>query len=253
MKIFSWNINGIRSVYQKDFLKWFLDTKAEIVCLQELKAQEEQIPKDLISIQNYYAFFNSALKKGYSGVAVYTKNKPLKVEKKIGFQKFDEEGRIIRLDFNNFILINLYLPHGGRQKENLDYKLEVYRYLIDYLKLLKDKNVILVGDFNIAHEEIDLARPKENQNNIMFTFQERKQIDEIINLGFIDTFRAINKNKGFYTWWPYMFKARERNLGWRIDYIFISQSLKPKLKNAFILSNVMGSDHCPVGIEIEIK
>ncbi|MGC8651180.1 MAG: exodeoxyribonuclease III [Minisyncoccia bacterium] len=251
MKIISWNINGIRSIYQKNFLDWFSKTKADLVCLQEIKAQEEQIPQELLQIDNYYSYFNPAIKKGYSGVAVYSKQKPLKVETKLGFQKFDEEGRILRLDYNDFILINLYLPHGGRQKENLQYKLEVYHYLLQYLNNLKDKKLIVLGDFNIAHQEIDLARPLENQNNIMFTPEERQQIDEIINLGFIDSFRKFHRDGGHYTWWPYMFKARERDLGWRIDYIFISSKLKTQLKKAFILKEAMGSDHCPVGIEVE--
>jgi len=170
-------------------------------------------------------------------------------------ERFDNEGRSLRLDFAEFSLLNFYLPHGGRQKENLDYKLEVYEYLIGYLKefLKHQKKLILAGDFNIAHKEIDLARPKENQNNIMFTPEERNQADRLLALGFIDTFRQFHKEGGHYSWWPYSFEARKRNLGWRIDYIFISQVLAPKLKNAFILSQVDGSDHCPVGAKIDFS
>ena len=250
MKIISWNINGIRAVYKKNFLKWLVKTNADIICLQEIKAQKEQIPSDLLEPKDYYFYFNQAVKKGYSGVAVYTKQKPLKVQYKLGLKRFDQEGRILKLEYSDLILINLYLPHGGRQKENLNYKLKVYEYIFAYLKRIKDKNVILIGDFNIAHQEIDLARPKQNQNNTMFTSKERKQINRIIDMGFVDTFRIFNKEGKNYTWWPYFVNARERNLGWRIDYIFVSKKLVLKLKDAFILSKVMGSDHCPIGIEI---
>jgi len=250
MKIVSWNVNGIRAIYKKGFLDWLITTNADIVCLQEIRAQKEEIPADLLEPKNYYSYFNPAVKKGYAGVAVYTKEKPLKVVNKLGLKRFDQEGRILILEYPHFTLINLYTPHGGRQKENLNYKLEVYKYLLNYLKRIKNKNVILIGDFNIAHQEIDLARPKENQNNIMFTQEERKQIDKIINLGFIDSFRVFNKKSGNYTWWPYFVNARERNLGWRIDYTFVSKKLSSKLKSALVLNKVMGSDHCPIGLEI---
>ena len=168
----------------------------------------------------------------------------------MGLERFDQEGRILKLKYPDFTLINLYTPHGGRQKENLDYKLKVYNRLLKYLQKFKDRNIILIGDFNIAHQEVDLARPKQNQNNIMFTQEERKRINQIIDLGFLDTFREFHKEGGHYTWWPYFVNARKRNLGWRIDYIFVSKKLVPKLRDAFILSEVMGSDHCPIGIEI---
>ena len=251
MKIISWNVNGIRAVYRKNFFKWMRKTNPDILCLQEIKAQKEQIPEELVKPKGYYAYFNFAERKGYSGVAIYTRRKPLKIEYKLGLKRFDQEGRILKLKYPDFTLINLYLPHGGRQKENLAYKLKVYNRIINYLKKIKDKNIILIGDFNIAHKEIDLARPKDNENNIMFTIEERKQIDKIIKSGFIDTFREFNKKGGNYTWWPYMAKARQRNLGWRIDYIFISKELTQKLKDAFILPEIMGSDHCPIGIEIK--
>lgn len=253
MKLISWNINGIRSIYNKGFLKWFEKVEPEILCLQEIKANKKQINTKLIHPKNYLSYFNSAKKKGYSGVAIYIKNSPLEVKNKLGIEKFDREGRILILHFDNFILINLYLPHGGRKKENLNYKLEVYSVLLNYLEKLKNKNIILIGDFNIAHKEIDLARPKENKNNIMFTEGERKQIDKLLNLGFIDTFRKLNPEDKKYTWWPYFANARQRNLGWRIDYVFISKTLLPKLKNAFILTEVKGSDHCPIGINIDVK
>lgn len=251
MKIISWNVNGLRAVYKRDFLDWLESVNADIVCLQEIKLQKDNLLDDLANIKNYYSYFNFAEKKGYSGVAVYSKQKPLKAEYKLGIKRFDSEGRIIKLEFSRFILINIYIPHGGRQKEKLNYKLEVYKHFLNYLEKNKDKRIILVGDFNIAHQEIDLARPKQNNNNIMFTPEERKQIDKMIDLGFIDSFRKFNKEGGHYTWWPYFANARERNLGWRIDYAFVSKSLELKLKDAFILEKVKSSDHCPIGIELK--
>lgn len=250
MKIISWNVNGIRAILKTGFWEWFEKTKADFYCLQETKAQPEQISPSLFMPKNYFSFFNSAAKKGYSGVAVYTKIPPLSIELKIGFKRFDNEGRFLKLNYKNFALINIYLPHGGRGKENLGYKLEAYDSLLRYLEKLKNQNVILIGDFNIAHQEIDLARPEQNKNNIMFTPEERKQIDKLIKLGFIDTFRKFHKDGGHYTWWPYSANARQRNLGWRIDYVFVSKSLLPKLKNAFILQEITGSDHCPIGIRL---
>jgi len=250
MKIISWNVNGIRAVYKREFLKWLTKSQADIICLQEIKAQKDQLPNDLINLKNYHFYLNQAQKKGYSGVAVYTKQKPIRVGYKLGLKRFDQEGRILKLKYPYFTLINLYLPHGGREKENLDYKLKVYQRLLNYLKRNKDKNLIIIGDFNIAHQEIDLARPKDNQNNIMFTSAEREQIDKLIKLGFTDTFRKFNQKPGNYTWWPYFNNCRQRNLGWRIDYAFTSKRITPKLKKAFILNKIPSSDHCPIGTEL---
>lgn len=251
MKIISWNINGIRAINKKiNFLKQLRETRADIVCLQEVRAQKEQLPPDLINPKNYHSYFNPAIKKGYGGVAVYTTKKPLKIDFKLGMKRFDQEGRVLQLEYPGFILINLYLPYGGRDKKNLNYKLKVYAHLLNYLKKIQNKNIILTGDFNIAHQEIDLARPKDNKNNIMFTLEERKQIDKLIAMGFTDTFRKFHKEGGQYTWWPYFANARERNLGWRIDCIFTSKKLTSKLQGSFILQKVIGSDHCPVGVEI---
>jgi len=261
MKIISWNVNGLRAIYKKGFWEWFEKIKADIVCLQETKIQEEQLSFDLVKLKNYSSFFNSASKKGYSGVGVFSKKRPLSVKRKLGLKRFDSEGRFLELQYPEFTLINLYLPHGGRQKENLAYKLEVYQFLFKYLEKIKSpegkqasygagKNLILIGDFNIAHQEIDLARPKQNKNNIMFTPKEREQIDRLIDLGFTDSFRKFHNDGGHYTWWPYFANARQRNLGWRIDYAFVSKKLVPNLKKSFILSQVQGSDHCPIGIEI---
>lgn len=250
MKVVSWNVNGLRSVYKKNFVTWLKKTDADIVCLQEIKTQLSSLPPDLATLNNYKSYYNFALKKGYSGVAVYVKKEPYKLEQVLSHPRFDQEGRILRLDYHDFSLINLYLPHGGRQKENLIYKLEVYDLLLNYLEKIKHQNIILIGDFNIAHQEIDLARPKQNRKNTMFTPKEREKIDKIIKLGFTDTFREFNKEGGDYTWWPYFANARKRNLGWRIDYAFVSKSLVPKLKSSFILQEIKGSDHCPIGAEI---
>jgi len=250
MKILSWNVNGLRAVAGKGFLDWVKKSNADVICLQETKAQEKDLTSNLLYPQGYKPFFNSAVKKGYSGLAVYTKQKPLRVKNKLGLKRFDEEGRFLELQYPGFVLMNFYLPHGGRQKENLAYKLEVYQKLFKYLQRMKKQKLILIGDFNIAHEEIDLARPKQNKNNIMFTPEERKQIDKLLRLGFIDSFRKFYKDGGHYTWWPYFANARQRNLGWRIDYTFVSKNLTDKIKDTFILKKVQGSDHCPIGIEI---
>ncbi len=264
MKIISWNVNGLRAVYKKGFLGWLKKSGANVVCLQEIKAQMDKVPAELINPAGYFSFYNPARKKGYSGTAVFTKQKPLKVINKMGLARFDNEGRILRLDYPDFVLINLYLPHGGRDKGNLGYKLEVYRKLLNYLtkthltpalsstKERGQKRIVLIGDFNIAHEEIDLARPKQNQKNIMFTSEERSQIDKLVKMGFTDTFRQLHPNEKKYTWWPYFANARQRNLGWRIDYSFVSKKLAFKLKRAEILTVVAGSDHCPIAVEINL-
>ncbi len=247
MKIISWNVNGLRAVLKKGFLDWFEKAGADIVCLQEVKAQREQIPPELENLEKF-SFFNLGRKRGYAGVAVYSRKKPIKVETELGLERFDQEGRMLHLKYSGYDLINLYLPQGGRKKENLPYKLEVYEKLLAYLK--GKRNVILVGDFNIAHQEIDLARPRQNQKNTMFTPTERERISRLINVGFVDTFRHFHSREKQYTWWPYFYQARERNLGWRIDYVFVSRELVPRVQNGFIFSKVKGSDHCPVGVEI---
>lgn len=220
------------------------------MCVQEVKAQASSVPQDLFSGSRYSFIANYAMRPGYSGVGVYAKKKPEKIGTKLGHARFDDEGRMVRLDYPDITFIGLYLPNGSRDKRDMGYKLELYGQLFEYLKKIKGKNIVLAGDFNVAHEEIDLARPKENKNNTMFTPEERKQIDILESLGFVDSFRKLHGEGGNYSWWPYFANARERNLGWRIDYVFISKNIAPRLENAFILPSVMGSDHCPVGIEI---
>lgn len=246
MKIISWNVNGLKSIFEKGFFDFLERERPEILCLQEIKFQAFSEMK----IKDYFAYFNCGKKKGFWGTAVFTKKKPLRIERNLGFKRFDGEGRFLRLDFNDFLLINVYLPHGGREKENMGYKLRAFRELRKYLRKIANQKIILAGDFNIAHKEIDLARPKENRENTMFTLAERKQIDKILKLGFYDSFRQFNKEGGNFTWWPYSFNARKRNLGWRIDYIFVSKLFLPRLKNSFILKEIKGSDHCPIGIKI---
>jgi exodeoxyribonuclease-3 len=252
MKIVSWNVNGLRSVLKRNFSEWLESTDPDFLCLQEIKAEEHHLARGLFTPQTYDVFVNCASKKGYSGVAVYAKHKPERVKRILGLERFDAEGRMLQLEFTDFILICLYLPHGGRAKDNLQYKLDVYRRLLEYLDTIKDQNVVLAGDFNIAHQEIDLSRPKQNAKNIMFTAEERNQIDSLISLGFIDSFRLLHQEGQAYTWWPYMADARGRNIGWRIDYVFTSRTLSPRIDRAFISSEVTGSDHCPIGIEFRL-
>lgn len=249
MKIISCNVNGVRAASKKGLLTFIAKENPDIACFQEIKANKKQLNPQLIKPRGYYSYFNSADKKGYSGVLVYSKTKPVSVKRELGMKIFDSEGRMLGLKYKNFTLINLYLPHGGRKKEKLGYKLNVYKKLLRKLKNDCNKNLILVGDFNIAHTEIDLARPKENKNNIMFTPKERGQIDKIISIGFVDCFRQFNHKSGNYTWWSYAFKAKKRNIGWRIDYSFAVKNLSKNIKNVMIYSKANLSDHCPIGLE----
>lgn len=252
MKIISWNVNGLRSVQRNGFLDWFKKEKADIVCLQEIKVQEDQIPEEIKSIVGYTAYYNTGMRKGYAGVAVYTKRKPLRIQTILGMERFDREGRFLRLDYDEFILIALYMPQGARDKRDMAYKLEAYDLLLKYVAKLRNKKVVVIGDMNIAHTELDLARPKQNIKNTMFTPEEREWLDRLAKLGFVDTFRALNKEGGNYSWWPYFANARERNLGWRIDYVLVTKLLVKSVKKAFILPAVKGSDHCPVGVEMNM-
>jgi len=250
MKIISWNINGFRAIYQKDFLTNLKTINPDIIGLQEIKAKENQLPANLLRMAGYQLILNPAKRAGYSGTAVYSKKEPKSTNKSLGLDRFDNEGRLIELEFENFNIMNLYLPNGGRQKQDMGYKLKVYDRLFSYIK--DKKSLVLIGDFNIAHQPIDLARPVENKNNTGFTPKEREKIDQLLDLGFVDTFRLFNKEGGNYSFWAYFARARERNIGWRIDYCFVSQDLNENGKEAFILPKVLGSDHCPVGIALEL-
>jgi exodeoxyribonuclease-3 len=250
MKIISCNVNGIRAAAKKGLAEFIAAEQPNILCLQEIKANKTDFPAALVEIDGYELYVNSASKKGYSGVAIYTKSKPIAVNNRLDVDKFDSEGRMLELDYDNFVILCLYLPHGGRQKENLEYKLEVYKKLFEKLDSMNNKNVILIGDFNIAHLEIDLARPRQNMKNIMFTPEERAQIDKIINLGFVDSFRKFSDAPGNYTWWPYAFDAKQRNMGWRIDYGFVSKKMAGDLIGAKIYPECNFSDHCPIELEL---
>lgn len=253
LKLLSWNVNGLRAVEKKGILDWINIENPDILCLQETKAQEEQLSDNLRNISGYYAYFCSAERKGYSGVALYTKQKPNKVEFGLGKDEFDKEGRTIIAHYDNFILFNIYYPNGGASEERLNYKLKFYDHFYEYTLKLKEegKQIVVCGDFNTAHQAIDLARPKQNEDVSGFLPEERAWIDKFINSGFIDTFRIYNQEGNNYTWWDMKTRARTRNVGWRIDYFFVSENLQDKIKDAFIYSGVQGSDHCPVGIILD--
>ncbi|MEK7586730.1 MAG: exodeoxyribonuclease III [Patescibacteria group bacterium] len=257
MKLLSWNVNGLRAVEKKGAFKFLTAGDYDIVALQETKiSTDTKLPEHLISLKGYEAFWDySSEKKGYSGVVIYTKIKPEKVTKDFGkYDLLTKEGRLIQLSFSNFEFFNIYFPNGKARQERLDYKMKFYEQFKSYLKdlLKQDKAIIFCGDVNTAHQEIDLARPKENEKISGFLPEERAWLDEIVNLGFVDSFRMFNKKGENYSWWDQKTHARERNIGWRIDYFFVNSSLVSKVKEANILNEIMGSDHCPVTLEISI-
>lgn len=251
--IYTWNINGIRAIAKKGFLDWVKECKGDIICIQETKAQPEQIPDEIKSIKGYNSYWFSAQRKGYSGVGTYTKIKPEKTNFGFGNEKFDIEGRVIFSEYEKFVLANVYFPNGGRGPERIKYKLDFYDELFFYLQ--KDysgrKGIIVTGDYNTAHKEIDIARPKENENNSGFLPEEREWIDNIINLGYVDVFRKFHPEPDCYTYWDMVTRARERNVGWRIDYFMVSEDFADNIISANIHTEVMGSDHCPVSIKIK--
>ncbi|RQD71870.1 MAG: exodeoxyribonuclease III [Tindallia sp. MSAO_Bac2] len=249
MKLISWNVNGLRACIKKGFMDYFNEVNADIFCIQETKLQPEQIDLEL---EGYQQFWNSAEKKGYSGTAVFSRIKPLSVQYGLKMEEYDGEGRVITLEYENFYLVNVYTPNSQRELTRLDFRMEWEEVFRGYLKdLEKSKPVILCGDLNVAHQEIDLKNPKTNRRNAGFTDEERGKMTALLNNGFVDTFRHFYPElEGAYTWWSYMRKARDRNAGWRIDYFIVSEILKNDLKKAEIHSEIMGSDHCPVLLEI---
>lgn len=255
MKLISWNVNGLRAVINKGFKDFYNTINGDIICLQETKMQQDQISMDINEIfKDRYVYWNSAEKKGYSGTVVISKNKPINVTYGIGKEEHDKEGRIITLEFDKFYLVNCYTPNSKRGLERLDYRMiwedEVRDYLINLNKI---KPVVYCGDLNVAHNEIDLKNPSSNHHNAGFSDEERSKMTELLNAGFIDTFRYKYPDKtGAYSWWSYMFHARENNAGWRIDYFIVSDSIKDKIEDSKILSDVMGSDHCPVELDIDL-
>ncbi len=254
MKLISWNVNGIRAADKKGFFTFFQKEKPDILCLQEIKATPEQLPPHLKNTPGYNIFINPAERKGYSGVATYAKLKPTNIKKGFGIEKFDSEGRILITEYQDFTLFNIYFPNGKKNQERLDHKLDFYDTFLGYADNLKaeGKNIVACGDFNTAHKEIDLARPKENEKISGFLPIERAWIDTFVDHGYIDTFRNFNKKPEQYSWWDMKTNARERNVGWRIDYFFVNKEFIKHVKNAFIMQDIIGSDHCPVGIELEV-
>ena len=253
----SWNVNGLRAALKKDFLESIKRLDADIVALQEIKIQEPQLTGEMKSIEGYESHWSYAtVKKGYSGVAAYTRMKPKRIQQGIGEPKFDNEGRILELDFNDFILFNVYFPNGQMSEERLQYKLDFYEVFFNYTDEYKKqgRSLIITGDYNTAHNEIDLKNPKANENTSGFLRIERDWLDRISANGYVDTYRHFNPDTVKYSWWTYRFKARDRNIGWRIDYFFVTQNIIDKgwIKETTINNDIYGSDHCPIGLVLEL-
>jgi len=253
MKIVSWNVNGIRSVLTRGFEDFLKTQKPDIICLQETRADESQVKSEF---EGYtFRYWNPAEKKGYSGTAIFCMHEPLSVTRDLGMKEHDGEGRVISVEYNKFILVNVYVPNSKRGLERLEYRHNRWDVdFLDYLKKLeKQKPVIVCGDFNVAHKEIDLANPKTNVKNAGFTPEEREGFDNLVNAGFIDTFRRFTEEGGHYTWWSNMANSRERNVGWRIDYFLVSGKIISQIKKSYILPSVMGSDHAPIAVETDLS
>ena len=252
MKFISWNVNGIRAAVKSGFGDFVHKTKPDVLCLQETRVAQEDIPK--LEMEGYHPFWTHAEKKGYSGTAIFTRVEPLSITEGMGVAKHDKEGRVLTAEFKKFFLVSVYVPNSKRDLSRLPYREKEWD--VDFLKYLKKlekkKPVVFCGDLNVAHQEIDLTHPKSNVKNHGFTPEERKGFDHLVAAGFIDTFREFEKGGGHYTWWSHFANCRARNIGWRIDYFLISKALRPKLKKAFILPEIHGSDHCPVGIELDV-
>lgn len=250
MKLISWNVNGIRACITKGFNDFFKEIDADVFCIQETKLQEEQA--DTIQFEGYYRYMNSAKKRGYSGTMVFTKQKPISVTYGLGIEEHDNEGRIITLEYNDFYLVCCYTPNSKRELERLSYRMiwedEILKY---FKKLEKNKPIVYCGDLNVAHEEIDLKNPKTNHFNAGFTDEEREKMTKLLSSGFIDTYRYLYPEKIEYSWWSYMRQAREKNIGWRIDYFIVSEKIKDKIKDAKIHTEVYGSDHCPIELDLD--
>lgn len=251
MKLISWNVNGIRACLTKGFKDFFEAVDADVFCIQETKCQEGQVD---LEFDGYYSYWNSAERKGYSGTAIFCKNKPLSVVYGIGMEEHDKEGRVITAEFENYYVVTIYTPNSKRGLERLEYRQvwedEVRKYL---LNLKHKKPVIMCGDLNVAHKEIDLKNPKTNRGNAGFTDEEREKMTNLLDVGFVDTYRYLYPDKeDAYSWWSYMGRAREKNIGWRIDYFIVSDDIKDKITETMLYPDVLGSDHCPVGLEINL-
>lgn len=252
--IISWNVNGLRAIVKKDFSKSLKIMDPDILCLQEAKAQDEEVKKALVSLEGYFIYVNSAVKKGYSGTVILSKEKPISVSKGMDIVEHDTEGRILCAEYPGFYLVNVYVPNSGQQLKRLDYRKEWNEVFLNYVKKLeKIKPVIICGDLNVAHQAIDLKNDKSNYNKTAgYTQTEIDGMNDMISAGFVDSYRYLHPNETAYTYWSYRFKARERNVGWRIDYFLISKSIVDKVRSAEIFSNYYGSDHCPIGLEINV-
>ena len=254
MRIISWNVNGVRAVVKKDFFENIKNLDPDILCLQETKAQDHEVENELSVMGNYVSYFNSAERKGYSGTALLSKQKPLSINNDMGIPEHDTEGRIQCAEYNDFYLVNVYVPNSGQQLDRLDYRKTWDADFLAYLKNLETKKpVIVCGDFNVAHRPIDLKNDKSNYNKTAgYTQIEIDGMDNFLNSGFVDSFRQLHPDEEAYTYWSYRFKARERNVGWRIDYFLVSPSLMEKVKSVEIFPNVLGSDHCPIALDIQL-
>ncbi len=254
LKLSCWNVNGIRAVAKKGFFEWMEKDKADIVCLQENKISEDQLTPELLKPKGYASYWNHASKRGYSGTTIYTKEEPLSIAYGMGKPRFDSEGRMLVAEYADFYLLNVYFPNGKKNEERLQFKLDFYDEFLKFCGKLKKKGkgIIVCGDFNTAHKEIDLARPKDNVDVSGFLPSERAWMDEFVEAGFIDTFRAYDKEPHKYSWWHMRTAARERNVGWRIDYFFAEDKLEKMLNNATIEHQILGSDHCPVTLTLKI-
>jgi len=253
MKITTWNVNGLRAALNKGFSDWINQYDTDVLCLQEIKSLKDQIPVESQEVDGYHSFWNSAERKGYSGVLTYTKQEPIETRLGLGVPEFDVEGRVIRTRYEHFYLYNIYFPNGQRGQDRVDFKLNFYEKLLEECDQLHQagEQVIITGDFNTAHTEIDLANPKSNQKTSGFLPEEREMITKYLNHGFKDAYRELYPDKVEYTWWTYRFGARERNVGWRLDYFLVSESLMERLVDVQILSEVLGSDHCPVTLTLK--
>lgn len=256
MRIISWNVNGIRATHKSGQFDWILDDSPDMICLQETKASVDQMPAEIASPHGYFSFFDwPKVKKGYSGVAIYTKERPKEVIYGLGIEELDQEGRMLTAIYDDFVLINTYFPNGGGAPERLEYKLAFYEAFLSYIEKLRKnhKNIIFTGDVNVAHTPMDIARPKENETHVGFLPVERAWLDKVIKHDYIDTFRALHPDTAnAYTYWDQKSFARDRNVGWRIDYFFVSKNIFPKVKKSFMHANILGSDHCPIELDIDL-
>ena len=256
IKLISWNVNGIRAVSKKDeFWDWFDNTDADIINFQEVRATKKDIPKKLADVDEYDSYFNEAEKKGYSGVATYSKIETVDVSRGLGIEELDNEGRVLKVEFEDFILYNIYFPNSGMEAKRLDFKVAFCDALLDELKELKSqgKNLVITGDYNIAHNPIDVYNPKNCEGKSGYLPEERAWLDELEKAGFVDTFRMFDEGENNFTWWSYRTRARQRNAGWRLDYFYVNEEIKDNVKSAAILSDVYGSDHCPVTLELDFN